>query len=89
MRDTTYTATMPDGATATRSSKRAYTHLVVGRYPMGWAPACWTTDPDAALKRAQATIGKRFGFSSGPYKHVSGAAVASEFVVVQATIESK
>jgi len=86
MKKTTYSATLPDGSVATRSTDRSYSHLIAGRYPQGWAPARWTADPVSALAQMNGT--KKFGFSSGPFKHISGHDVAFEFVAIAVTIRS-
>lgn len=57
---TTFTATLPDGTTATRkSAARAYTHCVAQQSSSGqWFAHSWAGRPDLALKAA-AKIGGR------------------------------
>lgn len=48
---TTFTATLPDGRTETKNSKRALTHAVLAKAPESdsWFVARWSSNERAAL----------------------------------------
>lgn len=63
----TLSATLPDGKTATRTTARAYTHVVcvlslscqdieAGITEPTWGALTWTTQPDKALAASRAKV---------------------------------
>lgn len=50
----TITVTLPDGTTATRTTKRAYTHVIAAMEPNGrWCALAWSGSLSNAQKAAK------------------------------------